>query len=164
MDFFSEVPSPSPDRSSHSIAHEDLQMTEDTDDDLLRGASSSGSMAELQGQCSRYRITCSSKIEVISRTVQELVQQINSSRASNEKVMDDFQEKLVAKVTEKCQLLKERMYMVYENNSNEMEVKMQELYEVLERCTKINNELLEANRALASLREGLPIGPTSQSP
>uniref|UniRef100_A0A3Q1JAI7 Uncharacterized protein n=1 Tax=Anabas testudineus TaxID=64144 RepID=A0A3Q1JAI7_ANATE len=115
----------------------------------LREKSSSGSMTELQEQ--------HSSIDVISKRAQELVEKINNSRASNQKVMDSFQENLLAKVTETCLLMKEHMYTVYEDNGNEMQVKLQELSEVLESCTKLNNELLEANRALASLREGLAV-------
>ncbi|XP_067440163.1 synaptonemal complex central element protein 2 isoform X2 [Thunnus thynnus] len=103
----------------------------------------------------------SSSIDYVSRRVQELVEKINDSRTSDQRVMDSFQEKLVEKVKEICQQMKEHMYTVYEENSNEMQVKLQELTEVLENCTKLNNELLEANQALASLREGLAISQTS---
>lgn len=41
---------------------------------------------------------CSSSIDDISRRVQDLVEKINGSRTSNQKVMDSFQEKLVEKV------------------------------------------------------------------
>lgn len=47
------------------------------------------------------------------------------------------------------------MYTVYEENSSEMQVKLQELSEILESCTKLNMELMEANQALAGLRESL---------
>lgn len=59
-----------------------------------------------------------------------------------------------------CQQMKENMYKVYEDNSDEMQVKLQELSEVLETCTKLNRELLEATQALACLREGLIISQT----
>ena len=68
---------------------------------------------------------------------------------------------VLPEVKDICQQMKEHMYMVYEENSNEMQVKLQELSEVLESCTKLNKELLEANRALAHLREGLAISQTS---
>lgn len=54
-----------------------------------------------------------------------------------------------------CQQMKERLYTIYEENSNEIQVKLQKLSEVLESCTKLNNELTEATKALAGLREGL---------
>ncbi len=41
---------------------------------------------------------CSSSIDDISRRVQDLVEKINDSRTSDQKVMDSFQEKLVDKV------------------------------------------------------------------
>lgn len=62
-----------------------------------------------------------------------------------------------------CQEMKDHMYIVYEENSCEMQVKLQELSEVLESCRKLNNELLEASRALASLREGLGVSQTLES-
>ncbi|XP_026214558.1 synaptonemal complex central element protein 2 isoform X1 [Anabas testudineus] len=154
MDFFLEdLTSP----ASPNNGHEDQHLAENTDSGSLREKSSSGSMTELQEQHS------SSSIDVISKRAQELVEKINNSRASNQKVMDSFQENLLAKVTETCLLMKEHMYTVYEDNGNEMQVKLQELSEVLESCTKLNNELLEANRALASLREGLAVSQTSES-
>lgn len=52
--------------------------------------------------------------------------------------------------------------MIYEGNSNEMQVKLQELSEVLESCAKLNEELMEASQALAGLREGFAISQTSE--
>lgn len=51
--------------------------------------------------------------------------------------------------------MKENMYTVYEENSNEMQVKLQELTEVLESCNKLIKELMEASQALAGLRADL---------
>ncbi|XP_070710438.1 synaptonemal complex central element protein 2 [Pempheris klunzingeri] len=154
MDFFYEdLPSTS---QSTKNGHEDSHMTEDTDRDSSRQKSSSVSVTETQ---ERYT---SSSIDDISRRVQDLVEKINDSRTSDQKVMDSFQEKLVQKVTEMYQQMKEHMYTVYEENSNEMQVKLQELAEVLESCTKLHKELMDANRALAGLREGLAISQTSE--
>lgn len=58
--------------------------------------------------------------------------------------------------------MKEHMYAVYEANSNEMQVKLQELSEVLESCSKLSEELMEASQALTGLREGLAISQTSE--
>ncbi|KAI4833134.1 hypothetical protein KUCAC02_016050 [Chaenocephalus aceratus] len=84
--------------------------------------------------------------------------------------MTDIQEqntsskdKLVAKVTEMCQQMKEHLFTVYEENSNEMQLKLLELSEVLESCTKLNSELLEASHALAGLRGALAISKTSET-
>lgn len=61
-----------------------------------------------------------------------------------------------------CQQMKAHMYAVFEANSNVMQVKLQELSEVLESCTMLNKELMEANQALRGLRDGLAISQTSE--
>lgn len=48
--------------------------------------------------------------------------------------------------------MKEGMYTVYEDNSNEMHVKLKELSKVLESCTRLHQELMEATQALSGLR------------
>ncbi|XP_033941882.1 synaptonemal complex central element protein 2 [Pseudochaenichthys georgianus] len=155
MDFyFDDLPSTS--QSTPKSGQEDSQMTEDTDNESPRGKSSSLSMTDIQEQ------NTSSKVTDISRRVQELVEKINNSRTSDQKVMDSFQDKLVAKVTEMCQQMKEHLFTVYEENSNEMQLKLLELSEVLESCTKLNSELLEASHALAGLRGALAISKTSE--
>ncbi|XP_035813713.2 synaptonemal complex central element protein 2 [Amphiprion ocellaris] len=154
MDFFFED-LPSTSQSTPKKGHEESQMREDTTMDSSRGMSSVVSMTDSQEQYSS--VCCSSSIEDISRRAQEMVEKINHSRTSDQKVMDSFEEKLLDKVREMCQQMKGHMYTVYEENSDEMQVKLQELSEVLESCTKLNSELLEATRALTHLREGLAI-------
>ena len=67
----------------------------------------------------------------------------------------------IPQVTDVCQQMKDNMYAVYEENSKEMQLKLQELTGVLESCTKLHKELMEASQALSSLREGMA---TSQGP
>ncbi|XP_037546452.1 synaptonemal complex central element protein 2 [Nematolebias whitei] len=116
-------------------------------------------MAEIQEQQSS--VHCSPSIDDISRRAQEMVEKINHRRASDQSMMDSFQEKLIEKVTEMCQQMKGHMYTVYEGNSDDMQVKLQELSEVLDSCTKLNHELLEASQALACLREDLGLNQSS---
>ncbi|XP_029949290.1 synaptonemal complex central element protein 2 [Salarias fasciatus] len=99
----------------------------------------------------------SSSIDDISKRAQEVVDKINESRTSDQKVMDSFQEKLGEKVMELCQHMKESMFRVYEENNEEMQLKLQELSQVLDSCSKLNQELLEATQALSGLREALSI-------
>ncbi|XP_065808487.1 synaptonemal complex central element protein 2 [Labrus bergylta] len=152
MDYFFDLTSESSPRDDH----EDPHMIEDSCD-LQREKSSIVGITEIQEQ------NTSSRIDDISRRVQELVQKVNDSRTSDQKVMDSFKEKLVEKLTEMFQQMKEHMYTVYEENSNVMQVKLQELSEVLESCTKLKKELIEASQGLASLREGLAISQTPET-
>lgn len=48
--------------------------------------------------------------------------------------------------------MKESMYTIYEDNSNEMQVKLKELSKVLESCTRLHQELMDATQALSGLR------------
>ena len=43
-------------------------------------------------------VCCSSEIDDISRRVHELLEKINDSRTSDQKVLDSFQEKMLEKV------------------------------------------------------------------
>lgn len=49
------------------------------------------------------------------------------------------------------------MYTVYENNSNEMHAKLKELSKVLENCTRLHQELMEATQALTGLRVSIGV-------
>ncbi|KAM8879167.1 synaptonemal complex central element protein 2 isoform 1-T5 [Spinachia spinachia] len=152
--FFDDLTLPSSSQSTSNIQHEDPNMPEDP-------KSWSGKfplMSTTEGQEQHT----SSSIADISRRVQELVEKINDSRTTDQKVLDSFQEKLVEKVTETCQQMKEHMYTIYEENSNEMQVKLQELSEVLESCTKLNSELVEASQALESLRGAMAVSQASE--
>ncbi|XP_049428323.1 synaptonemal complex central element protein 2 isoform X2 [Epinephelus fuscoguttatus] len=140
MDFFSS------DLPSTSL--KDSQMTEDLNHSPSRGKSSSNSMTDTGEQH--------------TRSAQELVIKINDSRTSDQKVFNSFQEKLLKKVTEMCQQMQEHMYNVYEENSNVMQVYLQELSDVLERCSQLNSELFNASQALESLRGGLAMNHASE--
>ncbi|XP_054897591.1 synaptonemal complex central element protein 2 [Poeciliopsis prolifica] len=147
--FFDDLPSSS--LSTPKKGHEDSLMVEDTDCDLSRNKSSSVSMTEIQERRS------SSYIDEISKRAQEMVEKINQERTRDQEMMESFQKQLTEKVAEMCQLIKEEMFTIYELNSNEIQVKLQELSEVLEKCSKLEHELLEASQALSCLKDGLDI-------
>ncbi|CAJ1053799.1 synaptonemal complex central element protein 2 [Xyrichtys novacula] len=141
--------------SSPTAGLVDSQMTGDSHDSLRTNASSLG-IAEVQEQHT------SLVIDSIRGRVQDLVQKINDRRTSDQKEVDDFEEQLVTRVREMTQQMKEGLYTVYEENTSVMQTKLQELSEVLDNCTKLNEELMEANQALSRLREGLPIYQTPE--
>ncbi|XP_076001806.1 synaptonemal complex central element protein 2 [Genypterus blacodes] len=101
----------------------------------------------------------SPSVDNMSRRVQELLDKIHDRRNHDQKVLDSFQEKLVKKVTDVCQQMKEPLYTAYEVNSKVIEAKLQELTEVLDSCSKLSNELQEANGALEALRVNLATDP-----
>ncbi|XP_024115848.1 synaptonemal complex central element protein 2 isoform X2 [Oryzias melastigma] len=132
--------------TSQSTPKDDTQMSEDAGLNLSIEKSSNITFCEAPEK---------KGMEDIRHQGQELVENINRSRNADQTFMDDYQEKFVEKVTEMCQRMKGHMYMVYEQNSDEMQVRLQELSKVLENCSRLQNELLEASQALARLREDL---------
>lgn len=57
-----------------------------------------GFRLEPHSTCMYVTICCSSSIDDIRRRVQDLVEEINNNRTSDQKVMDGFEEKLMKKV------------------------------------------------------------------
>lgn len=58
-------------------------------------------------------------------------------------------------VSEMCQQAKEEMFEYYDKHSQEMEMKIGELTEVLERSSQLSMELQEASQTLAIINKGL---------
>ncbi|XP_061888989.1 synaptonemal complex central element protein 2 [Entelurus aequoreus] len=144
--FFDELPL----HSTQKVGCADPQMVKETE------PGPSVSRPDIQEENSN------SIVNDISRRVQDLVQKVHDRRTSDQKEIEDFQETILEKVTEMCQQMKQDMYIAYEENSGVMEVKLQELTEVLERCSVLQNELMEASSVLANIRENLAIDQPSQ--
>ncbi|KAK6300661.1 hypothetical protein J4Q44_G00287590 [Coregonus suidteri] len=161
--FFDKLPSTS--QSTPKPRHETSQMNVScpqmdpdeglgTDHDSTSERSSS-SMTISTDESQEHQI--SSRIDDIGKKVQDLVGKINDSRTMDQKIMDNFQDKLVEKVGEICGRMKEHMYTVYEENSHAMQAMLQELTLVLESCSRINTELHTVSQALAGLNRALTL-------
>ncbi|KAL7860340.1 hypothetical protein AOLI_G00166890 [Acnodon oligacanthus] len=96
-----------------------------------------------------------SRIDEIGKKAQDLIERINQSRAMDQKVLSTFEEKLMRKVSEMCQQVKEQMFEYYEEHSRGMETKFTELSEVLERSSQLSLELQGASQTLAAINKGL---------
>ncbi|XP_043089849.1 synaptonemal complex central element protein 2 isoform X2 [Puntigrus tetrazona] len=97
----------------------------------------------------------SSRIEVVGKKAQDLIERINERRAMDQHVMNSFEEKLIKKVSEMCQQVKEQMFEYYEQYSQGMEASIAELSEVLERSSRMSMELQGASQTLAAINKGL---------
>uniref|UniRef100_A0AAZ3SF19 Synaptonemal complex central element protein 2 n=1 Tax=Oncorhynchus tshawytscha TaxID=74940 RepID=A0AAZ3SF19_ONCTS len=97
----------------------------------------------------------SSTIEEIGKKAQDLIEQINQSRAIDQEIMTTFENKLMNKVSEVCQQVKEQMFSSYEEHGRGMEANLQELSEVLERCSQLSMELQGASQTLSAINNSL---------
>uniref|UniRef100_A0A8C1VLZ4 Synaptonemal complex central element protein 2 n=1 Tax=Cyprinus carpio TaxID=7962 RepID=A0A8C1VLZ4_CYPCA len=96
-----------------------------------------------------------SQIDEIGKKAQDLIERINERRAMDQHVMNSFEEKLIKKVSEMCQQVKEQMFEYYEQHSQGMEASITELSEVLERSSQLSMELQGASQTLAAINKGL---------
>ncbi|KAG9264509.1 synaptonemal complex central element protein 2 [Astyanax mexicanus] len=96
-----------------------------------------------------------SRIDEIGKKAQDLIERINQSRAMDQKILNSFEEKLMQKVGEMCQQVKEQMFEYYDKHSQGMEVRLTELSEVLERSSQLSMELQGASQTLAAINKGL---------
>ncbi|KAM9473710.1 synaptonemal complex central element protein 2 isoform 2-T2 [Salvelinus alpinus] len=97
----------------------------------------------------------SSTIEEIGKKAQDLIERINQSRAMDQEIMTTFENKLMNKVSEVCQQVKEQMFSSYEEHGRGMEANLQELSEVLERSSQLSMELQGASRTLSAINNSL---------
>ncbi|XP_026862332.2 synaptonemal complex central element protein 2 [Electrophorus electricus] len=95
------------------------------------------------------------QIDDIGKKAQDLIERINQSRAMDQKIMNSFEEKLMQKVSEMCQQVKEQMFEYYEEHSQGMQAKLIELTGVLERSNQLSLELQDASQTLAAINKGL---------
>uniref|UniRef100_A0A8C7FQ28 Synaptonemal complex central element protein 2 n=1 Tax=Oncorhynchus kisutch TaxID=8019 RepID=A0A8C7FQ28_ONCKI len=97
----------------------------------------------------------SSTIEEIGKKAQDLIERINQSRAMDQEIMTTFENKLMNKVSEVCQQVKEQMFSSYEEHGCGMEANLQELSEVLERSSQLSMELQGASQTLSAINNSL---------
>ncbi|XP_019906447.1 synaptonemal complex central element protein 2 [Esox lucius] len=100
-------------------------------------------------------LALSSSIEEIGKKAQDLIERINQSRAMDQEIMTSFDNKLINKVSEVCQQIKEQMFRSYDEHSCGMEANLLELSEVLERSSRLSMELQEASQTLSAINNSL---------
>ncbi|KAJ8404155.1 hypothetical protein AAFF_G00339280 [Aldrovandia affinis] len=110
---------------------------------------------DLRSEDSAYFSGLGTRVDEIGRRAQHLVETINVSRATDQEIMDDFQERLNKKVNEVCQQVREQVFSGYEINNHLMESRLRELSEVLGRSSQLIAELQAASRTLAAINKGL---------
>ncbi|KAL4657970.1 synaptonemal complex central element protein 2 [Arapaima gigas] len=128
---------------------------QETSEDSGISISSKSLSSELQAENSVYFSALTSRIDEIGKKAQNLIEKINENRAVDQEILNNFQEKLMKKVSEVCQKVREQMFSRYEDNSRVMEMSLMELSEVLDRSSELSAELQNASVTLAAVSRGL---------
>ncbi|XP_030401701.1 synaptonemal complex central element protein 2 [Gopherus evgoodei] len=99
------------------------------------------SVAALDGKSSNYFAALDSNIENLQRRTQQLIEKINENRKKDHTVMSNFRESLMLKVSSLAEKLEESMFLIYDRHNKQMQDKLQELSEIMERISQIQTEL-----------------------
>ncbi|KAL0993020.1 hypothetical protein UPYG_G00102260 [Umbra pygmaea] len=153
---------------NHDISNETLsfvamhdsngQQSEDSGiniSSILDGGDSHSTFSEPPVQETTASFALSSSIEEIGKMAQDVIERINQSRALDQEIMTSFENKLMNKVSEVCQQVKEQLFSSYDEHSSGMEAKLQELSEVLVRSSHLNMELQGASQTLSDINNSL---------
>ncbi|XP_056143666.1 synaptonemal complex central element protein 2 [Lampris incognitus] len=97
----------------------------------------------------------SSKIKEIEKKAQDLIDRIPQNRDKDQEIINTFESKLLSKVSEACQQVKDQLFTSYEEHGHEMEASLQELSEVLERSSQLSSELQGVSQTLLAINTGL---------
>lgn len=93
----------------------------------------------------------------IQRSCQQLIDDINAKRKRDTDLLNDFKKALEEEITTSCNILEESIVQTYEKHSKNIQDKLQELFAVLERISKLEGELMDFKQALGVLYNDMQI-------
>ncbi|KAM4036710.1 synaptonemal complex central element protein 2 isoform 1-T5 [Anomaloglossus baeobatrachus] len=114
---------------------------------------SSGGVSE--GKTSNYFAALDSNVEALQSRAQGLIDKINEGRFKDQTMMKDFNTNLNIKVAELSQCLEDRMYQMYEQNNTQLQVRLQELTEIIERIGQLQTELKQVCQTVVTVYKDL---------
>ncbi|XP_065275696.1 synaptonemal complex central element protein 2 [Emys orbicularis] len=116
-------------------------------------------VAALDGKSSNYFAALDSNIENLQRRTQQLIEKINENRKKDHTVMSNFRESLMLKVSSLAEKLEEMMFLIYDRHNKQMQDKLQELSEIMERISQIQTELRQVCHTVEAAYKDLCVQP-----
>lgn len=93
----------------------------------------------------------------IQRSCQQLIDDINAKRKRDTDLLNDFKKALEEQINASCGVLEENIVQTYERHSKAIQDKLQELFAVLERISKLENELMDFKHSLGVLYNDMQV-------
>nr|ANZ54965.1 synaptonemal complex central element protein 2 [Fimbriaphyllia ancora] len=93
----------------------------------------------------------------IQRSCQQLIDDINAKRKRDTDLLNDFKKALEEQINASCNVLEESIVQTYERHSKTIQDKLQELFAVLERISKLEGELMDFKQALGLLYNDMQV-------
>uniref|UniRef100_A0A8C3T5Z5 Synaptonemal complex central element protein 2 n=1 Tax=Chelydra serpentina TaxID=8475 RepID=A0A8C3T5Z5_CHESE len=117
------------------------------------------SWAALDGKSSSYFAALDSNTENLQKRTQQLIEKINENRKKDHTVMSNFRESLLLKVSSLAEKLEEMMFLIYDRHNKQMQDKLQELSEIMERISQIQTELRQVCHTVEAAYKDLCVQP-----
>lgn len=93
----------------------------------------------------------------IQGSCQQLIDDINAKRKRDTDLLNDFKKALEEQINASCGVLEENIVQTYERHSKTIQDKLQELFAVLERISKLENELMDFKHSLGLLYNDMQV-------
>ncbi|XP_072000738.1 synaptonemal complex central element protein 2 [Engystomops pustulosus] len=119
------------------------------------GCEAAGTSGTSEGKTTNYFAALDSSVEVLQSRAQTLIDKINEGRTKDQTMMKNFNTNLNIKVADVSRRLETRMYTMYEQNNAQLEVRLQELTEVIERIRQLQDELKQVCDTVVTVYEDL---------
>ncbi|XP_010568120.1 PREDICTED: synaptonemal complex central element protein 2 [Haliaeetus leucocephalus] len=138
----------------------DKPQSEDPDrTEVLPTAPQSSTEAVLDGQASRYFAALDASIRGLQQRTQQLIDKVNDSRKEDHAVMSSFRETLLLKVSGLAEQVEERLFHLYGLHNEQIQERLQELAEVMERVRQAEAELRQVCRTVEAAYHDLCLQP-----
>ncbi|XP_074835888.1 synaptonemal complex central element protein 2 [Carettochelys insculpta] len=113
----------------------------------------------LDGKLANYFTALDSNIEKLQKGTQQLIEKINENRKKDHTVMSNFRDSLLLKVSSLAEKLEEMMFLIYDRHNKQMQDKLQELSEIMERVSQIQTELKQVCHTVEAAYKDLCLQP-----
>ncbi|XP_040197990.1 synaptonemal complex central element protein 2 [Rana temporaria] len=98
-------------------------------------------------------------VEALHLRAQTLIDKINQKRSNDQTLMEEFKNSLTLKVEVLCKSLEEKMHEQFEQNTMHLQAKVQELTDVMQRISHLQEELRHVCKTLTTVYEDLGLQP-----
>ncbi|XP_078090917.1 synaptonemal complex central element protein 2 [Mustelus asterias] len=92
-----------------------------------------------------------SSIDTLCERTKQLVNEINKSRIKDHKLMSNFKDTLILKVSEFSKKIEEGLFEIYSNENKLIEETLQELLNILDKIRCLESELKQTCSAMATV-------------
>ncbi|XP_073507054.1 synaptonemal complex central element protein 2 [Phyllobates terribilis] len=119
------------------------------------GSDTASTTSASEGKTSNYFTALVGNVEALQSRAQSLIDNINEGRIEDQTMMKNFNTNLNIKVAELSQCLEDRMYQMYEQNNTQLQVRLQELTEIIERIEQLQAELKQVCEMVVTVYKDL---------